>query len=338
MKDKYLQILWSIVNLNNREMLVFEACSARNEAQEPMCLIYINHNGQNMPKNGTRFDELKEYFLEHPNVNYETKMKTWFEEKCDCATSKANLLYKWYLWRFLPSIYVLLVVFGLFANLVVFLLTYQLRQRHIVDVYVISLAAADGLLLLSVIPSIVEKYNEGNFPFGEIGCKLTSFFTYICMICTRFSIVVLALDRFIAVRWPMTNRNYRTVKFGVYLCIAVWIFSLSLSLFALSARSLSKSDDKNSFLSKNVTSCVWEIDHWIKMTPHAYTIFFIARTAITFYIPGALLILFYCLIVLTLVQNQHRIAKQKRSNSHSLNKKVENNILSLKSRHFHDLF
>ena len=89
-------------------------------------------------------------------------MKTWFEEKCDCATSKANLLYKWYLWRFLPSIYVLLVVFGLFANLVgrdlqfccfkksksrfksalVFLLTYQLRQRHIVDVYVISLAAA----------------------------------------------------------------------------------------------------------------------------------------------------------------------------------------------------
>lgn len=33
-------------------------------------------------------------------------------------------------------------------------------------------------------------------------------------------------------------------------------------------------------------------------------IFFIARTAITFYIPGALLILFYCLIVLTLVQNQ----------------------------------
>jgi hypothetical protein len=59
---------------------------------------------------------------------------------------------------------------------------------------------SDGLLLLSVIPSIVEKYNEGNFPFGEIGCKLTSFFTYICMICTRFSIVVLALDRFIAVR------------------------------------------------------------------------------------------------------------------------------------------
>jgi len=45
-------------------------------------------------------------------------MKSWFEEKCDCATSKANLLYKWYLTRFLPSFNVLLVVFGLLANLV----------------------------------------------------------------------------------------------------------------------------------------------------------------------------------------------------------------------------
>ena len=54
MKDKYLQILWSIVNLNNREMLKIEPCSSRNDSQEPICLIYIKHDNQEMPINGTR--------------------------------------------------------------------------------------------------------------------------------------------------------------------------------------------------------------------------------------------------------------------------------------------
>ncbi|CAG5113308.1 Oidioi.mRNA.OKI2018_I69.chr2.g7421.t2.cds [Oikopleura dioica] len=305
MKELYLRHLASIIDLNERDMLTFEPCSKTNNSEDLECKIFINHAGQNMPANGISYSDVKEYLHENTNSNYEQKnsgFQDWLERSCFCESSPENIFLRWYITRALPSVYVILVILGLIANLVVFQLTYQLRQRHVVDVYVISLAAADGLLLVSVIPSIVEQYYNMTFPFGVLGCKLTSFFTYICMICTRFSIVILALDRFIAVRWPMSGRNYRSVKFGVYLCIGVWIFSVTLSIFALLDRNLSKQDDN--IFNKNGTSCVWDLENWRKKTPHAYTIFFIARTAITFYIPGALLILFYLLIVLTLVQNQ----------------------------------
>ena len=56
----------------------------------------------------------------------------------------------------------------------------------------------DGLLLVSTIPNdIMERY--GHFPFPDLGCKLTSYATFIFMSCTRYSVVILALDRYIAV-------------------------------------------------------------------------------------------------------------------------------------------
>jgi hypothetical protein len=62
------------------------------------------------------------------------------------------------------------------------------RLKHILD----------GLLLVSTIPNdIMERY--GHFPFPDLGCKLTSYATFIFMSCTRYSVVILALDRYIAV-------------------------------------------------------------------------------------------------------------------------------------------
>ncbi|CAG5113306.1 Oidioi.mRNA.OKI2018_I69.chr2.g7420.t1.cds [Oikopleura dioica] len=248
------------------------------------CIIQFVFQGSVLPENGITFGEILDFNNKtDPESRLSNGTISWLEKQCDCTISP-------YVNRILPTIYCFLVFFGLIANVVVFYLTVHLRKRHVVDIYVLNLCVADGLLLLSTIPNdIMEKY--GNFPFPDIGCKIVSYATFIFMNCTRYSVVILALDRYIAVGWPISGRKCRTRKFANVLCSAVWTFAIVSSIYCLKYRKKDKGE------------CVWDLSSLME-DQISLSVFFYARITIIFYLPQTILILLYIAIIVTLLRNQ----------------------------------
>lgn len=112
----------------------------------------------------------------------------------------------------------------------------------------------DGILTISSITTAAEKYNNGEWPFGQYGCKIFSFVSFIFMIASRLSVVLLAFDRFLAVSAPMSGKRfkYRTRSFANFLCIGLWCFSILASSYTLVLRD---EDDK-----EGVKKCVWVLN------------------------------------------------------------------------------
>ena len=116
--------------------------------------------------------------------NFETI--AWMEEQCQCHAAESHFTTK-----IIPSIYVLIILFGVLGNAFVIYLTNQFRRKTIVDIYVTNLAIADGLLIMSSVTTAVDKYNGGDWPFGKYGCKTLSFFSFVFMAASRYAMALL---------------------------------------------------------------------------------------------------------------------------------------------------
>ena len=92
------------------------------------------------------------------------------------------------------------------------------------------------MLTISSLTTAAEKYNDGQWPFGKWGCKVFSFVSFIFMNASRFSVVLLAFDRFLAVSLPMRSVKYRSRSFANFLCIGLWCFSILASAYTLVLR------------------------------------------------------------------------------------------------------
>ena len=126
------------------------------------------------------------------------------------------------------------IIFGLIANLIVIFLTNNFKLKTVVDQYVRNLAIAgnfsgiifytvsDAFLMLTCIGNAFERYNNGSWPFGRYGCKLFTYFSFVFMYASRFSVVLLAFDRFIAVSAPLKTVKYRTQRYAQRLCTILW--------------------------------------------------------------------------------------------------------------------
>ena len=68
---------------------------------------------------------------------------------------------------------------------------------------------SDGFLLLSGMTICVERFNKGEWPFGRYGCKVFTYTSFIFMYASRFSVVLLAFDRMIAVGAPLKSQKFR---------------------------------------------------------------------------------------------------------------------------------
>ena len=109
---------------------------------------------------------------------------------------------------------------------------------------------SDGVLTFSSLSTTAAKYNGGEWPFGRYGCKILSFISFIFMNASRFSVVLLAFDRFLAViPDKVSKKRWRSSSFANFLCIGMWCFSILASSYTLLLR-----DNK---IEGGITKCVW---------------------------------------------------------------------------------
>ncbi|XP_063297625.1 olfactory receptor 12D1-like [Pelobates fuscus] len=134
----------------------------------------------------------------------------------------------------LPEKYEILVSVAMFliynmsliTNGIVILLVFSQRNlHHPMYKFIGNLALSDLLFDTITLPKIVAKYWNGDGSMSVPGCITQLFFVHFLGSLDSFLIMVMALDRYVAICKPLRYPSIVTNKFAAILCSLVWILA-----------------------------------------------------------------------------------------------------------------
>ncbi|XP_007949968.1 C-C chemokine receptor type 3 [Orycteropus afer afer] len=124
--------------------------------------------------------------------------------------------------QFLPLLYSLVFIVGLLGNVVVIvILTKYKRLRIMTNIYLLNLAISD-LLFLFTLPFWIHYVGWNKWIFGHCMCKFLTGLYYIGLYSEIFFIILLTIDRYLAIVHAVFSLRTRTVTFGIITSIFTW--------------------------------------------------------------------------------------------------------------------
>ncbi|XP_067241586.1 trace amine-associated receptor 13c-like [Chanodichthys erythropterus] len=125
-------------------------------------------------------------------------------------------------------------VFTVFLNLLVIISISHFKQLHTpTNVLILSLAVADLIAGLILMPVQGMKLIESCWYFGEIFCSMFLLILYVVVTASLGNLIIISVDRYIAVndplRYPMKVNNSRVVVS----IVVNWIFSFIYNFYLL---------------------------------------------------------------------------------------------------------
>uniref|UniRef100_A0A146NTH8 G-protein coupled receptor 4 n=1 Tax=Fundulus heteroclitus TaxID=8078 RepID=A0A146NTH8_FUNHE len=98
-------------------------------------------------------------------------------------------------------------------------------------VYILNLLLSDLLQLLTLPLWILYLQGPHRWPYGRLTCELVGYVFYGNVYASVMFLCLIAMDRCLAIVYPLSSRGVRTVKVSAVLGVAVWILTF---LFCLS--------------------------------------------------------------------------------------------------------
>lgn len=133
----------------------------------------------------------------------------------------------------LTPLYSLVFVIGVIGNvLVVLVLIQRKRLRNMTSIYLFNLAVSD-LVFLFTLPFWIDYKLKDDWVFGGAMCKLLSGFYYLGLYSEVFFIILLTIDRYLAIVHAVFSLRARTVTFGIITSIIIWALAILASIPAL---------------------------------------------------------------------------------------------------------
>ncbi|XP_057176446.1 trace amine-associated receptor 8a-like [Triplophysa rosa] len=133
-----------------------------------------------------------------------------------------------YLFIFIASL------FTVFLNLLVIISISHFKKLHTpTNLLILSLAVADMLVGLIVIPLMGIRYIETCWYFGETFCSLFPFILYTVVSASLGNLVFISIDRYIAIKDPLRYSTRVTTNKAVFCIIINWLCSTVYSVIML---------------------------------------------------------------------------------------------------------
>ncbi|XP_077454227.1 chemerin-like receptor 1 [Stigmatopora argus] len=140
-------------------------------------------------------------------------------------------------------------VLGVLGNGLVIWVTGFLMKKTVNTVWFLNLAVAD-FLFTGFLPMTVAYYAFEHWPFGTFMCKLHGAVFALNMYASVYILMVISIDRCVAVVFPVWSQNHRRVKKAFHVSLCVWALALILSIPHFVFR-----DTGPSFQKKDVIYC-----------------------------------------------------------------------------------
>ena len=90
-----------------------------------------------------------------------------------------------------------------------------------------NLAISDLLFVTICIPSTAISYAR-DWPFGDVFCRLFQYINYVTCYGSVITLILLSLDRYLAVVYPVKSISWRTVCNTSMIIIVTWIITLAV--------------------------------------------------------------------------------------------------------------
>ncbi|CAF3865231.1 unnamed protein product [Rotaria sp. Silwood1] len=120
-----------------------------------------------------------------------------------------------------------LSIFTIFGNfLVLYAIRIEKRLRAVSNLFILSLAFADFIVGIFVMPLSAANIIFGQWPFSFVLCQIWLSTDYVASTASIFNLVLLSLDRYWAVVHPLLYLRNRTFKRAMSFIIIVWLISL----------------------------------------------------------------------------------------------------------------
>ncbi|XP_019946694.2 C-C chemokine receptor type 8 [Paralichthys olivaceus] len=124
--------------------------------------------------------------------------------------------------NFLPVLYIIFFLIGLFGNsLVIWVIACGVRLRSMTDVCLLNLAIAD-LLLVCSLPFLAHQARD-QWHFGDTMCKVILGIYHIVFYCGIFFISLMSIDRYLAIVHAVYAMRARTRSFGLGAAAVTWV-------------------------------------------------------------------------------------------------------------------
>ncbi|KAG8183929.1 hypothetical protein JTE90_029033 [Oedothorax gibbosus] len=135
-----------------------------------------------------------------------------------------------------PILFGIIIIAGLIGNtLVVIAVTCNPQMRSTTNILIINLAIADLLFIVFCVPFTAWDYSLPYWPFGDIWCRIVQYLIIVCAYASIYTLVLMSLDRFIAVVYPVTSISIRTERNAYFAISLMWIVIFICCIPALQA-------------------------------------------------------------------------------------------------------
>lgn len=189
---------------------------------------------------------------------------------------------------------VILPAWALMGNLLVVISVYKNHLLHnLTNYFVVNLAIADLMIAVIAMPFHIYVPVNGKWDLGDLFCDISLSIDCFCVIVSKFTLVAISVDRFIAVTQPIRYRSLQSKYQRVVLLISlIWLTSLAMTIPLLFG--------VNSTPDRISTICTFY-----------NTKFYIIASIFTFWIPGFLLVLVYFKLVRAIGDRMRKFSIQK---------------------------
>lgn len=225
---------------------------------------------------------------EHPRERHPAS-KTYYrisKEASEFLTSSMMTI-------FIPSAYTLIFIVSVPLNVLALLVLIRRTQpKKPAVIYMLNLACADLGFVLLLPFRIAYHYNGNHWIYGSAMCRVVTAAFYCNMYCSVLLITCIAVDRFLAVVYPMESLMWRSRRTASGACAAMWLLSVGgVTPLLVSEHTVHVSE-------LSITTChdVMDIEH----LRGYYLYFFPIFSSLFFFVPFVLITVCYIGIIQTL--------------------------------------